>query len=200
MPHRPHEDESALTSALAPAGTSLFAIHGDLDGEQRGEFQEREQFIGLKIGAEEFLLPIAAVREIIMLPPITFVPNCQEFVDGVINLRGTILPALNMRKMMACARGEPTKDARIIIVRCDGVTFGLIVDGITYVVALLPAEVEAQNLPGKGTGTEFIGQVAKQGPKVLGILDLQRVLKQTGDVLAAAGDADDAGAGQDEAA
>jgi purine-binding chemotaxis protein CheW len=200
MVHRLHEDDSALASTLAPAQSSIFAIHGDLDGEQRGEFQEREQFIGLIIGPEEFLLPIAAVREIIMLPPITFVPNCQEFVDGVINLRGTILPALNMRKMMAFPRGEATKDARVIIVRHEGVTFGLIVDGITYVVALLPSEIETQSLPGKGTGAEFIAQVAKHGRKVCGILDLQRVLKQAGDVLA---DAVEDGAGdvkRDEAA
>jgi chemotaxis signal transduction protein len=62
------------------------------------------------------------------------------------------------------------------------------VDGITYVVALLPTEIENQTLPGKGTGAEFIGGISKQGTKISGILDLTRVLKQAGGNL----DEDDA--------
>lgn len=162
----------------------IFAVHGDLDGEKHGEFQEREQFIGLVIGPEEFLLPIAQVSEIIMLPPITFVPNAPALIDGVVNLRGTIVPTINMRKLMGFERQKidsaPRGAARIVIVRESGLTSGLIVDGITYVVALLPAEIEQQSLPGKGTGAEFIGAISKQGQKVAGILDLMRVLKQAG--------------------
>ena len=159
------------------AQQGIFAVHGDLDGEKNTEFQDREQFIGVIIGAEEFLMPISAVREIIMVPPITFVPNALEHIDGVLNLRGTIIPAINMRKMMGIARGKQTAANRIIIVRHEGMTFGMIVDGITYVVALLPDEIENQTLPGKGTGAELIGSISKQGSKICGILDLQRVLK-----------------------
>lgn len=172
------EDEEDF-SHMPDVKSSIFAIHGDLDGEKQEDFQEREQFIGLLIGSEEFMLPISAVREIIMLTPITFVPNSPEYVDGVINLRGTILPALNLRKMMGFARGDTTGSARIIIARFEGVTFGLLVDGITYVVALLPSEIENQTPPGKGSGAEFIGSMSKQGNKICGILDLQRILKNT---------------------
>ena len=170
-------EEGSSAGMFTGAKGGLFSVHGDLDGEKVSEFQEREQFIGLCIGTEEFFLPIAAVHEIIMLPPITYVPNSSEFIDGVINLRGTILPALNMRKMMGFERGEKTANARIIIGRFQGITFGMIVDGITYVVSLLPTEIEVQSLPGKGTGAEFIGGLSKQGAKICGILDLVRVLK-----------------------
>lgn len=161
----------------------LFSIHGDLDGGKEDEFQEREQFIGLKIGQEEFLLSITTIHEIIMLAPITFVPHAPEYVDGVINLRGTIIPAINMRKLMGVARGKPSGTSRIVITRFEGVTFGLLVDGITYVVSLLPSEIENQSLPGKGTGAEFIGSISKQGNKIAGILDLARILKQVGGSL-----------------
>lgn len=170
-----------IFGSSSPQG--LFAIHGDLDGEKEDEFQEREQFIGLRIGQEEFLLPITAIHEIIMLTPITFVPHAPEFVDGVINLRGTIIPAVNMRKLMGVARGKPSGTSRIVITRFEGVTFGLLVDGITYVVSLLPSEIENQALPGKGTGAEFIGAISKQGNKIAGILDLARILKQVGGTL-----------------
>lgn len=174
------DEEQQVLGEMEAHKTSIFAIHGDLDGEKTSEFQEREQFIGLVVGTEEFLLPISAVREIIMLTPITFVPNAPEFIDGVINLRGTILPAVNMRKMMGVPRGDVSGAARIIIARFEGVTFGLLVDGITYVVSLLPTEIENQTLPGKGTGAEFIGSIAKQGNKICGVLDLSRVLKGAG--------------------
>ncbi len=165
--------------------TGIFAIHRDLDGEiHSGEFQEREQFIGLIIGQEEFLLPISTVREIIMLSPITYVPNSPEFIDGVINLRGNILPVINMRKVMRIGRGTGEGSVRVIIARYEGITFGLLVDGITYVVSLLPQEIENQSLPGKGTGAEFIGSISKHGNKVAGILDLVRIIKAVaGDAL-----------------
>jgi len=156
----------------------IFTIHRDLDGEiANTEFQEREQYIGLVIGQEEFLLAISTVREIVMLPPITYVPNSPEYIDGVINLRGTILPAINMRKVMRMSRGTGEGSTRIIIVRFEGLTFGLIVDGITYVVALLPQEIETQSLPGKGSGAEYISSVSKHGAKVTGILDLGRIVR-----------------------
>jgi purine-binding chemotaxis protein CheW len=178
------QEQSILDQAGATIKASLFAIHGDLDGEKESEFVEREQFIGLVIGKEEFMLSIANVREIIMLTPITYVPNAPEFVDGVINLRGTILPAINVRKMMGLSHAKPTLAARIIITRFEDVTFGLIVDGITYVVSLLPSEIEHQNLPGKGTGAEFIGSISKQGEKIAGILDIARLLRgASGDLL-----------------
>lgn len=167
-------DEEPLSGTPQSA---LFAIHGDLDGEKKSEFQEREQFIGLVVGKEEFLLPIAVVSEIIMLSPITFVPNAPQFVDGVINLRGKIIPAINMRKMMGMPRGEPKAASRIIIARQDDITFGMLVDGITYVVALLPTEIEHQSLPGKSSGADYLGGVAKHGQKIQGIIDQARVLR-----------------------
>jgi purine-binding chemotaxis protein CheW len=168
------QDEENLAGVPQSA---LFAVHGDLDGEKQSEFQEREQFIGLVVGKEEFLLPIAVVSEIIMLTPITYVPNAPEFVDGVINLRGKIIPAVNLRKMMALPRAEPTSASRIIIAKHEDITFGVLVDGITYVVALLPTEIEHQSLPGKSSGTDCIGGVAKHGQKIQGIIDHVRVLR-----------------------
>ena len=106
------DDNRDIYGVVARDG--LFAIKGDLDGHKEEDFQEREQFIGLIVGAEEFLMPIAQVREIIMLTPITFVPNAPAMVDGVINLRGNIIPAINMRKMMGTPRGEMMSRANLV--------------------------------------------------------------------------------------
>lgn len=166
---------------------SIFAIRGSLDGEQAEEFtQDREQYIGLMVGEEEFLVPIAAINEIIMLSLVKYVPGSHRYVEGVFNLRGAILPALNVRKMMGLARHEPTLSTRIVIVRQPDppeMVVGLIVDAITYVVNLHPGEIEPQNLSGsKGLGAELLGNISKQGDKVNGILDINKI------VLAAGGD------------
>lgn len=168
-------DDNPMTKVNG-AKDSLFAIHGDLDGQNQDEFQERDQFIGIKIGGEEFLLPIAAIREIIMVAPITYVPFAPDFIDGVFNLRGTIVPVVNTRKLMGIERGDLTSASRLIVTKSEHVIFSLIVDGITYVRNLLPTEIEQRSLPGRGTGTEFINSICKQDNYICGILDIHRIL------------------------
>lgn len=157
-------------------GEGIFAIRGNLDGETEEEFTEKEQFIGLKIANEEFYLPIAIVNEIVMLIPITFVPQSGRLIEGVINLRGTILPAINLRKMMGVPKGDVTPATRIIIVRHNDMMIGLIVDGITYVRSLYPSEIEVQTLPGKSTGAELITRISKSGDAITGILDIVKIV------------------------
>lgn len=159
----------------------LFTIHGSLDGEESLDYSEdREQFIGLLMGDEEFLLPISEVNEIVMLTPITYVPQAHRYIEGVINLRGQIIPAINIRKIMGLKRHKTTLASRIIIVRFEGVLMALLVDGITYVVQLLPSEIENQNLASKSFGAELISRMSKHDNRVMGILDLHKVVQACG--------------------
>lgn len=171
-----YDNDDDIMSRMAPPKDGIFAIHGDLDGHNEDEFQERDQFIGIKIGTEEFLIPISNVREIIMVAPITFVPFSPVYIDGVFNLRGSIVPIVNAQKLMGLVRNELTAASRIIVTRHEQVTFGLIVDGITYVRNLLPAEVEQRSLPGKSLGAEFITSICKQDNYICGILDIPRII------------------------
>ena len=177
------QDRKYRSSQQSPLGrtsvSSMFAIHSELDGDQspKGDFVVREQFIGLLIGKEELLLSISEVREIIMLVPITYVPNAPQFIDGVINLRGNILPAINLRRMFGLARGEVTGNVRLVVVRRDNTSYALLVDGITHVIALAPTDIERQTLPGKGIAAEFLNSIAMHAPKVRGVLDLARILR-----------------------
>lgn len=161
----------------------LFAIRKSLDGEQSAEFADKEQFIGIKIGKEEFLLTISVVNEIIMLPTITYVPNSPQYVEGVVNLRGTILPVINIRKMMGLSKGEVTSTTRIIICKDESVNFkvGLLVDAITFVVALLPDEIVRQSLPAGASAADLISGISKNGSKVVGIVDLPKILTVAAD-------------------
>mgnify|MGYP000205050390 FL=1 len=99
--------------------SSLFSLRGSLDGAIEQEFTNRVQYIGVIIGREEFYLAIAAVAEIIMLQPITYVSRANKFIEGVVNLRGTIMPAINLRKVLGVEKGQPSAATRIIIVKND---------------------------------------------------------------------------------
>lgn len=156
--------------------SSIFAIRGDLDGgKANADFSEVKQFIGLLLANEEFLLPIETVNEIIMIHHMTFVPGAPRFVEGVINLRGRIIPAMNLRQMLGHPTATPTTASRIIIANFQGHLVGLLVDGITYVVSLNPEEVQASNMGAKGKGAEFINAIAKRGGKVNGVLDMEKL-------------------------
>ncbi len=154
----------------------LFAIRGQLDGDEEAEFADVSQLIGLCVGNEEFLLAIEHVSEIIMLTEITFVPQGPAKVEGVINLRGSILPVVSLRRLMDMPVEAPTSAARIIILRHEETRVGLIVDSITYVVALSPQDLEQQSSVGRGSRAELIGGFAKRGETINGILDMAKLM------------------------
>jgi purine-binding chemotaxis protein CheW len=170
-------DESAVSY------NGLFAIQKSLDGEQSTEFADKMQFIGIKIAAEEFLMSIDFINEIIMLPNITYVPNSAKYIEGVVNLRGTILPVINLRKMMGMKKGESTAATRIIICKEENlnVKVGLLVDSITFVVSLLPDEVDMTSPPSAASGHELLNGVSKHGSSVSGVLDLQKIIHASAD-------------------
>jgi purine-binding chemotaxis protein CheW len=158
---------------------SMFSIRGDLDGgKDSQDFKAVKQFIGLLIGKEEFLLPIEVTNEIIMMNQLTFVPRAPRFIEGVINLRGTILPAINLRKMMGLPNEAPTLQSRIIITHYEEVMVGLIVDGITYVISLNEDQLQQQAL--RGGGSELISTISKRGNQVNGVIDIAKLLAETG--------------------
>jgi purine-binding chemotaxis protein CheW len=163
--------------------SGLFSIRKSLDGEQSAEFVDKMQFIGIRIAGEEFLLTIDYINEIIMLPNITYVPNSAKYIEGVVNLRGTILPVINVRKMMGMKRGEPTPATRIIICKEEksNIKVGLLVDSITFVVSLLPDEIDSSSPPAAASGHELLSGVSKHGSGVSGVLDIEKILNIAAD-------------------
>jgi purine-binding chemotaxis protein CheW len=159
----------------------IFAIRGDLDGSKNIEvFSGIKQFIGFIIADEEFLLPMDAMNEIIMLNQITYVPRGPNYVEGVVNLRGTILPAVSLRKMMGHPMIPPTNSTRIIVTHNEDIMAGLIVDAITYVVSLNQSQIETPTMTNKGKGAELLLGISKRENKVNGILDISKVFTSTG--------------------
>ncbi len=155
---------------------SIFTVRGDLDGENQETFEDFSQYIGILVGGEEFLISIEDVREIVMPPKITFIPGSPKFVAGVINLRGTIIPALSLREMMDLESKEFDSYARIVVVRCKNFLVGLVVDGITYVVPLGKGEVEQTALSSGSRGSQLISAIGNRGDRVNGIMSVEKIV------------------------
>jgi purine-binding chemotaxis protein CheW len=134
------------------------------------------QHIGFKVSEEEFLLPMEGVREIIMLPKITYVPRSNDAIEGIIALRGEIMPVLNLRRLLGFSKGETTPATRVIILQGPNGGFGSIVDEITDVVWLQRHEIEtiAQNF--FSSEYKVLAGVAKIGEKMRGIVDIHQLL------------------------
>ena len=158
----------------------FFSPRGNLDGELEADISEKERLIGFKIAEEIFYLPIADVSEILMILPITYVPRSAPYIEGVINVRGTIIPTVNLRKMMGYDRTSATMSSRIIIIRWENIYTGILVDAITVVASFAPSELENQSLPTKNSSVDIITRVSKIDGRISGILDGGKILNAAG--------------------
>ncbi|WP_338634905.1 chemotaxis protein CheW [Spirobacillus cienkowskii] len=136
------------------------------------------QYIGFKLHKEEFLLPMSLVREIIMLTTITFVPSAKFLMEGIIALRGEIMPVLNLRRFLKFVRGKADSTTRVIILHCDFGGFGIIVDDITEFVRLQPTEVES--IPQNFFPAEYriLSGVSRVGDRIRGIINLEKIVSE----------------------
>src|SRR5271163_1894392 len=100
------------------------------------------QVVGFRIGRETFGLPISIVREIVRVPEITSVPNAPDYIEGVINLRGRIIPIVDLRKRFGQKTFEPDKKNRIVVVELEGRAIGLLVNSASEVLRIPPSEIE----------------------------------------------------------
>ncbi len=136
------------------------------------------QHIGFKLHLEEFLLPMSLVREIIMLTTITFVPQASVLVEGIIALRGEIMPVLNLRRFLKFQRGKAETTSRVIILHCPFGGFGVLVDDITEFVWLQSTEIES--IPQNFFPLEYkiLLGVSRVGNKIRGIIDIDKIVEE----------------------
>jgi purine-binding chemotaxis protein CheW len=141
------------------------------------------QVVGFRIGRETFGLPIATVREIVRVPEITSVPNVPDYVEGVINLRGRIIPVIDLRKRFGQKMLEPDKRNRIVVVEVENRSIGLLVHSASEVLKVPPSEVESpQNVFQEGE-LSCVSGVAKLNGRLVILLNLSRLL-QAGELRA----------------
>ena len=134
------------------------------------------QVVGFRIGNETFGVRIGSVREIVRVPEITAVPSAPETVEGVINLRGKIIPVMDLRKRFGQSEIQPDKKNRILVVELEGKLVGLIVNAASEVLKIAPSDIEAPgNLFSEGESSYVTG-VGKLKGRLIILLDIAKLL------------------------
>jgi purine-binding chemotaxis protein CheW len=136
------------------------------------------QVVGFRIGRETFGLPIELVREIVRVPEITSVPNAPDYIEGVINLRGRIIPIVDLRKRFGEKQFEPHKTNRIVVVELETRAIGLLVNSASEVLRIPPSEIEEPHNVFKEGELNYITGVGKLKGRLVILLDLHKILQR----------------------
>jgi purine-binding chemotaxis protein CheW len=136
------------------------------------------QVVGFRIGRETFGVPISLVREIVRVPEITSVPNAPDYIEGVINLRGRIIPVVDLRKRFREKVGERDKKNRIVVAEVEGRLIGLLVNSASEVLRILPSEIEAPQDVFQEGELNYITGVGKLRGRLVILLDLNKILQR----------------------
>ncbi len=142
----------------------------------REQSEERLHIVSFRMGSEEFGVDILQVREIIRMTTITRVPNAPGIVEGVINLRGKVVPVVELRRKLGMPYVEPDKNTRIVIVELEEKTVGFIVDAVSEVLRIPQNVIEPPPSIAAGINAEFITAVGKLEDRLLILLDLKKTL------------------------
>lgn len=138
--------------------------------------QELIQLVTFSIGEEEFGVNILQVQEIIRTMEITNVPRAPGFVEGVINLRGKVIPIVDMRSRFGLEHKEHDKYTRIIVIEIDMIIVGFVVDAVSEVLRIPANSVQPPPPVVAGMDSEYIDGVGKLEDRLLILLDLDSLL------------------------
>ncbi|WP_246556313.1 chemotaxis protein CheW [Desulfonema magnum] len=137
------------------------------------------QYLTFKLGDEVFALDVAQVREVLDLTTITKVPRTPDFMRGVINVRGSVVPVVDLRLKFGLSETEGTLDTRIVVMELslDGeiTVIGAIADSVHEVLEIGPDQIEKPPKIGSRWRTEFIKGIGKQDEQFIIILDIERI-------------------------
>lgn len=133
------------------------------------------QLVTFKLGTEEFGVDILKVQEINKMMNITRIPNAPAFIEGVINLRGKIIPIVDLRKRLGFNGQGYDKSTRIIVVELEGLVLGFIVDSVSEVLRIPGNTIEPPPSMVSGIESEYIEGVGKLDDRLLILLELKKV-------------------------
>jgi purine-binding chemotaxis protein CheW len=134
------------------------------------------QLVSFNLDEEEYGVDVLKVREIIRMPVVTRVPNTPHYVEGVINLRGKVIPIISMRRKFGLLETESDKQTRIMVMDVEGELMGFIVDAVSEVIRISGSEIQPSPAVVAGSvDQECIAGVINQAERLLVLLELERM-------------------------
>jgi purine-binding chemotaxis protein CheW len=134
------------------------------------------KYLTFVLGTEEYGIEILKVREIIGIMDITSVPQTPDYMKGVINLRGKVIPVIDLRLKFSMTEQEHTQETCTIVVEVNDSLIGIIVDTVSEVVDVGSEEIEDTPQLGQGIDTDFITGLGKVKGKIIILLDIEKVM------------------------
>ena len=147
------------------------------------------QIVSFRLDQEEYGIEITKVQEIILMGEITRVPQTPEFIKGLINLRSTVIPIVDLRLRFSLNQQPQSDDTRIMVVNVAGKTIGIIVDAVSEVLRIANDQIAPPPPTVAGLGREYLTGLVKLDKRLLILLDIDKILdeKTTVAVEAASG-------------
>ena len=134
------------------------------------------QLVVFELGTEFFGVGIDAVESIVKMQEITRMPQAPDFVEGVTNLRGVVLPVIDLRKRLTINTTEETKETRIVVINMNEMKVGMIVDGVSEVLTVSDDIIEPPPSMFSTVDTQYITGIARLEGRLIILLDLGEVL------------------------
>jgi purine-binding chemotaxis protein CheW len=135
-----------------------------------------EQLVVMEIAGESYGVDIGSVNTIIRMQEVTAIPRTPDFVEGVINLRGSIIPVIDLRKRFGLPVGETSKASRIVVVEAASQTMGMVVDAVAETMKLDLSAIEPPSPLVTSVDSAYVRGVGKQDNRLVILLDVEKVL------------------------
>lgn len=139
------------------------------------------QLVSFRLAQEEYGIEITKVQEIILMGEITRVPQTPRFIKGLINLRSTVIPIVDLRTRFSLSEQETSDETRIMVVNVVGKTIGIIVDSVSEVLRVSLNQISPPPPAVVGLGKEYLTGLVKLKKRLLIMLDIDRILGEEGD-------------------
>jgi purine-binding chemotaxis protein CheW len=147
------------------------------------EDSQTTQYLTFNLSDEVFAVDVGRVREILEITSITKVPQTPEFMRGVINLRGSVVPVIDMRLKFGMSETERTVNTCIVVVEVDmdgeSIVLGALADSVQEVIEMEPAQIEAAPHIGTHLNTDFIKGMGKHNERFVMILDIDKIFSDS---------------------
>jgi len=166
---------ASVAPAVEAAPDTIVTILASSAGDPEVMQQREIEMLSFRIGGEEYAVSVADVREVLKTIQLTSVPNTPDYILGVMSLRGTMLPIIDLCRRFGLPAGVQDEKSRIVVVSSAGEEVGLLVDRVTGVFSVLPDEIKPapENIE---QGAEFLRGIVRKDERLYILLDLDKAV------------------------